>query len=212
MNGIDRSSCSAAKHGNEWAYSKHGCRCPDGRDAWRRYSYNRRHGLNPARLIDVSPTATRLRILAALGHDWRSLTRAAGWRSPKQVTDLAYKRQSHVHRGTHALIANVFVNLIAEPVPQGQAAARAINTALRSGWGVVDIEVVNRALRGQQPALVGLERLAVIHIGHARGIPVTAIAAAICAGNHSVIRAISPIQTSEPYVRLPNRERNPSVH
>lgn len=183
---IDRTACTAPRHGDEWAYSKNGCRCPDGREAWRVYSLQRRQGINRARLVDISPTATRIRILAALGYDWRTIARTAGWRTPKQVTDLAYTRQPRVSRRTQSHIANLFADLTSRPQPHGYPALRAINNAERAGWGLVDPEIVRRALAGHRVDLTPLEKAAVLHIGLARGLAPTAIAAAAQTNNRSV--------------------------
>lgn len=174
---VDRTGCAAHRHGTISAY-RCGCRCPDGRTAWARYNYERKHGLAVPRLIDGTPTATRLRILAALGYDWRTLTRAAMYSHPKQITDLAFRRNPIVQRRTNDHIATVFNHLVSEPLPHGYAAGRAIDNARRASWGIVDIEAVNRALVGASVTLTPLERAAVIYIGIARGHLTSAIAVA----------------------------------
>ena len=186
MTHIDRTECSGRRHGTESAYSKFGCRCPDARRLWTRYNYELRHGIHVPRLVDITPTSTRLRILAALGYDWRTLTRAAEYSTPKQITELAYAERPTVHRRTQAHIAALFADLTGRPQPHGYAAGRAVDNARRAGWGLVDPEVINRALAGARPDLTPLEKDAVLYIGVARGLTATAIATAARANTRSV--------------------------
>lgn len=182
---IDRTSCTARVHSTMSAYSYHGCRCADAREEWRTYSYNRRHGLHQPRRVDAQPTITRLRILAGLGYDFRTLARHYGC-TPRHITDLTYGRSPIVFPATATRVADLFNRLAAAPQPHGYPASRAIDNTRRAGWGVVDMHVVDQALAGSRPALTPLEKAAVLYIGVARGLPPTHIATAARANARAV--------------------------
>ncbi len=167
---IDRTTCPARRHATESAYSRCGCRCPDAREAWRSYRFNLRHGLHEPRMVDIGPTAERLRVLVGIGYDWRSLARELGYKAPRPVTEMAYMKRGHVYRPTAERVRRLYNELIQRPAPAGFAAGKAFNTAQRNGWGIVDLEVVRRALAGHEPALTQLEKRAVLYTGHARGV------------------------------------------
>lgn len=185
----DRTGCTATRHGNDNAYSK-GCRCPDARAAWTIYSYNRRHGRHQPRRVNATPTTQRIRILAGIGYDWRTLARHLGT-DPRTITELAAGDRRYVFRSTAHRIRDLYHQLITQPVPHGYAANRATNNAIRNGWGVVDLEVVHRALAGHKPALTPLEKRAVIFTGAARGLPATAIAQAARVNGGTVTKALA---------------------
>lgn len=189
MTTIDRTGCTATRHGDDNAYSSAHCRCPDAREAWRTYSYNKRHGTHQARLINPTPTAHRLRILAGIGYDWRTLARHLGC-TPRSVTELAYLTRKRVQRTTAHRIRDLYNQLITQPSPDGYPALRAIGNAQRNGWGVIDLEAVHRALTGShKPPLTPLERKAVIFTGLARGMPTTTIATAAGTNNRAITAA-----------------------
>lgn len=167
---IERGQCAAHRHGTDIAYSQ-GCRCDDARAMHAASARNRRLGLPVHHwLIDPRPTARRLQVLAGLGYDWRTLARTLGWTS-RSVTELAKLERKKVRRATAARIANLLRDLIAQPAPVGYAAARALDNAMRAGWGVVDRVAVDMALAGCDVHLTKLEQHAVLYIGAARGLP-----------------------------------------
>lgn len=174
---VDRTGCDAKAHSTMSAYSYHGCRCADAREEWRSYCYNRRHGTHKPRRVDAQPTITRLRILAGIGYDFRTLARHYGC-TPRHITDLTYGRSPIVFPATATRVADLFGRLITEPTPHGYPASRAVDNARRAGWGVVDMQVVDQALAGRTHHLTPLEKAAVLHIGVARDLPPTLIATA----------------------------------
>lgn len=186
---IDRTGCAARRHGNDNAYA-HGCRCPDARTAWARYSYNLRHGLHQPRRVNATPTTQRIRILAGIGYDWRTLARLLNT-APRTITELAHGDRTYVYRTTAQRIRDLYQQLIREPIPHGYPANRAINNAIRKGWGLIDLEVVHRALAGHRPTLTPLEKRAVIYTGAAHGLPTTTIAAAARVNGGTVTKALA---------------------
>lgn len=185
---VDRTGCTATRHGTYNAYNKGGCTCPDARKAWTDYCRAHRNRTAVPLLLDARTSAERLRILAGLGYDWRCLARLLGYASPRSVTLIAHLGRRKVQRSSLERIRQLYNTLIVLPAPQGPSALRAINTAQRNGWGLVDLEVVHRALAGQRPELTTLERKAVIFTGAARGMTHTAIAQAANT-NHSTVTA-----------------------
>lgn len=173
---IDRTGCTARRHGNPSAYNWFYCRCPDAREANRAYKAGLRNGTNPPGRIDGQPTMLRLRILAALGYDWTTLARNYGC-TPPRIARLAHQRR-HVYPATATQVTRLYTQLVAAPTPCGYPATRAIGNAIRSGWGVVDSLAVDRALAGTHVDLTPLEKAAVIYTGAARGQGAHIIAAA----------------------------------
>lgn len=182
-------TCTAARHGDPTSYSAHRCRCTSAREAWRVYKKALRDGTHIPARIDATPTTTRLRVLAALGYDWRTLARAYGC-SARYICALGRGHFPTVYPATADKVAALFADLTRRPAPCGYAAARAVDNAKRAGWGLVDMEVVRRALAGQRPTLTPLERAAAVHIGHARGVPTTVIAIALGANNTTVAQML----------------------
>lgn len=68
---MDRSSCTAHRHGTRWAY-RDGCRCDDAREDRRLYVKRWRAGRNPVRRVPALGYARMVRALQATGWPlWR---------------------------------------------------------------------------------------------------------------------------------------------
>lgn len=75
---IDRSGCTAVRHGTFAAYSKAGCRCPDAREICRIYRKRQRED-RPYRLtVSAVGSARRIRALARIGHSMASIGAVVG--------------------------------------------------------------------------------------------------------------------------------------
>lgn len=75
---IDRSGCTAVRHGTFAAYSKAGCRCPDAREICRIYRKRQREGRPYRRTVSAVGSARRIRALARIGHSMGSIGAALG--------------------------------------------------------------------------------------------------------------------------------------
>lgn len=171
--------CTAQRHDpTPSAYSWWGCRCDGARKAYAAYQHAKRAGVNTSPYIDGRPTIERLRILAGLGYGWSAIGPHVGWSPPRASRMARQYRPRRVLPATAAKVAAAFNHLIKQPAPCGYAAAKALDNAMRAGWGVVDRVAVDLALAGCDVHLTKLEQAAVLHIGHARGLPLNEVAAA----------------------------------
>jgi hypothetical protein len=66
---IDRSECSADRHGGRQDYTNHGCRCPDAREAATRYRKRLAAGIQPQGYLDATWSRRQIEALIAIG--WR---------------------------------------------------------------------------------------------------------------------------------------------
>lgn len=196
---VDRSGCLAPRHGDRSAYLHCHCRCSDAVAVNAAYragvrAHNRATGqmqpLKRARIVKElppgmvasTPTGERLRILAALGYSWGELASLIGQTGPQGVAALACMTQPTVAEATAVRVRDVFARLIRQPAPFGPGADRALERAIRAGWGVVDMVAVRRAICGAETRkyrrtvpLTALEKRAVIYYGAVIGLTETAI-------------------------------------
>lgn len=126
---IDRTACSAARHGTALAYMVDRCRCPDARDAVRIYRKRLRENRHVSDRVDATGTARRLQALAAIGWPSDELGRRLG------CTDVAIqqwrrRRYPVVYRRNARRVAALYDRLSATPGPSSVTRAR----AARSGW------------------------------------------------------------------------------
>lgn len=133
MTVIDRSGCTARRHGDESAYSWWNCRCPDAREAWRIYKKRLREGRHTPRHTDATGTANRLRALHAIGYTWADLGRHLE-RHRRWVGGLAAKEHPTVALATDRVIRALYDRLKNAPAPPSQGAGRARRYAERHGW------------------------------------------------------------------------------
>jgi AraC-like DNA-binding protein len=192
--------CTAARHGDESAYSWWACRCPEAREAWRLYKKRLREGRQPPAHVHAVGTARRLQALVAYGYTWRALATHLGV-SPRRTQDLASMRRGFVHRDTAARVRTVYDRL---SLTRG-GAAYALTVAARYGWlpplawddatiddpqaqpwggqaedtaPIVDEVAIRRALNGERVKLTRLEKHHAVHHGVPR-LGVNAVATAL---------------------------------
>lgn len=193
MTTIDRSACTAGRHGDRSAYDWWGCRCPDGREAHRLYRKRLRHGRQPPAHIPAAGTARRLQGLVALGYSWRELAAHLGV-SNRRTADIGMNPDGVVHRDTAARVSVIFERLSGTP----GTSKYALKVAARYGfmpplaWDdidnphevpnlggdaqVIDAVRLDRALSGSRMALDSHEKHHAVHRGVDQGMPLHLIA------------------------------------
>ncbi len=208
---LQAASCTAERHGTPTAYDWWGCRCPEGREAWRIYRKRLRSKRQPPALIPAAGTTRRLQGLVALGWTWTALAERLGV-TVQRTRQLAWA--DTVHRDNAAKVAALFELLSA--TPGGSKVARTV--AARHGWvpplawgddiddpaaapepadpdtasgEVVDEVAVDRALAGEQLALTDVELVAAVQTGSARGMQLKPLAALLGLSVHSVKKMLS---------------------
>jgi hypothetical protein len=72
-------TCTALRHGGWVDAQKHGCTCPESREALRIYRKRHREGRLVPRLVGTMGSRRRLRALMAIGHSEGDLASALGW-------------------------------------------------------------------------------------------------------------------------------------
>jgi hypothetical protein len=73
---IDRTNCTATRHGTYSAYRR-GCRCPDAREDHRLQQKRWREHRAPVRLVPATGTIRRIHGLLAAGHTYSTIASAA---------------------------------------------------------------------------------------------------------------------------------------
>lgn len=126
---IDRTGCTADRHGDYVSFSKYGCRCADGREEYRLYRKRGREGRREPRRIPATGTTRRVQALIAMGHSQETLAYHLGW-TRKQVNDHAYGRRQSVFTSTAKQIADLYTALANEPGTSKYART----VARRNGW------------------------------------------------------------------------------
>lgn len=133
------SECSAVRHGTYTAYHRGGCRCPEGREAWRVYNKRRREGrLEPA-VIPSLGTARRLRALAAIGWPRREIAARLSY-GKQMVGHLERPLRPRITVRTAAKVAALYKELkdISGPCVRTRRKAAALGYWAPSLW--VDID------------------------------------------------------------------------
>ena len=106
---LDRSRCTASRHGTMSAYTRAGCRCADAREAKRLYVKRQRVGRPEIRRVDATGARRRIRALMALGHTMTVIGRTAGI-TPDCVSQVANQRR-WLAPATHAKIVAAYDRL-----------------------------------------------------------------------------------------------------
>jgi hypothetical protein len=118
---IDRTNCTATRHGNDSAY-RQGCRCDDAREDKRIYRKRLREGRHKPKVVNGAGTARRLQALGALG--WPSAVLGARL----GVTDMAvrhYRQGRQVTRRTADQVARLYEQLSGTGGPSAYTRSRA---------------------------------------------------------------------------------------
>lgn len=89
---MDRTACTANRHGNYSAYLRYRCRCADAREDWRLYYKRHREGRAVVRRVDATGTRRRIQALWAAGHTSKTIAAACGSMSAYEVQQVARQR------------------------------------------------------------------------------------------------------------------------
>lgn len=127
---IDRSQCTAKRHGRSQDYIKNGCRCPDARVAARSYRKRIKAGLQAAGLIDARGTHRRIRALQAIGWPISEVARRLGYTSKLNASLSPMLTRSLVQRTFAERVDAIYAELCMTPGPS----ARSRRDAVRKGW------------------------------------------------------------------------------
>jgi len=196
---VDRSGCTAQRHGTTSAYDWWGCRCADAREAFRLYRKRLAQGRQPPALVPAVGTARRLQALVAIGYSWRDLAAKLGI-SNRRVAELALAPEGRVHRTTVARVHTLFEELSGTP----GTTRYAFVVAARHGFApplawddiddpnaqpdvlggdvpqassaAIDEVAIRRALAGEPVPLTSLERRHAVHAGMRQSMPLYRIA------------------------------------
>jgi transcriptional regulator with XRE-family HTH domain len=123
------STCTADRHGTVSAYSNHGCRCEDAREAQRITEKRRRENRHTPPYIDSTGTSRRLRALAVLGHSGRALATELGI-SPQRINQLRNAELAQVRRETAEKVTALYERLSATRGSSQFTKTRAV----QAGW------------------------------------------------------------------------------
>jgi transcriptional regulator with XRE-family HTH domain len=121
--------CTAAKHGDENAYTNHGCTCHEAREDRRIKEKRRREGRHVSPYVDVTGTSRRLQALAALGWSREALAEELGC-SPQLVERHRTGRLQRLHVDVARRYADLYERLQGTPGPSTITRAH----AARAGW------------------------------------------------------------------------------
>lgn len=192
MTDVDRSTCTAHRHGTLSAYQRYACRCTDARDAAYLYYKHARNGQPYRRRIDATGSRRRVQALYAIGHTGDTIAAAAGL-NPRHVQHVGSpKHRRYVTPATADAIAAAYDQLVTVP-------GSSVKTRQRAAWwgflppqwwaddiddptidplaepdpAYVDAVLVDQVLAEQTPAtaLSPIERAAAARLGHRRGMP-----------------------------------------
>ncbi len=138
MTTVDRTRCTARRHGTYSAY-RTGCRCDDAREDWRLYYKRWRHNRNPPRLVDATGTCRRIQALWAIGHTAEHIATHLGV-TTKRVYQIRTSRR--VTLATATAVAHVYQQLANTPGPsyvnRGRTGRHIATPAYWETWGTID--------------------------------------------------------------------------
>lgn len=136
---IDRSSCTAPRHGTASAYVRYRCRCDDAREDWRLYKKRRREGRQPPLRINSLGAARRIRALCAIGWPQVALAEQLGW-SKDRVWHVTIQSYPTVYASTAARIKALYDRLQGTPGPSDRTRkyANAQGWATPLAWDDID--------------------------------------------------------------------------
>lgn len=140
MSTIDRSGCTARRHGSQSAYNHYGCRCTGGKEAARLYRKRHRQNRQPAGLVDSTGARRRIQALMAMGWPKAEIGRRLGMSHPNSLSHVLGRDQ--VRRDTHESISALYEKLCMTSGPsaltRGKARALGYRTAL--AWNNIDLD------------------------------------------------------------------------
>src|SRR5690606_8548101 len=101
LDGLDRSGCSATRHGTYSAYRHQGCTCADAQAAFRRYARYQRSGRpelcpDTTTHVDARPLRRRIRALYAIGHTEADLAARLGYTNRRGDIPLMHSTRTTV--------------------------------------------------------------------------------------------------------------------
>lgn len=203
MSPIDRTGCSATRHGTRTAYRANGCTCPDARADHARYNRARQAGLAHLvadHTVDATGSTRRLQALYALGRRERDLAPRLGY--ARDIPFMHHSERTRIYASTAAKVTALFEELSGTLGPSNKLRERAASWGWHPplAWYGIDIDdldaipdvgpatsgndsdhvdeiAVVRAINGHPPKpLRRADRLAAITRLAAEGLPSTDIA------------------------------------
>jgi hypothetical protein len=126
---IDRSQCTAKRHGDTSAYSYFRCRCVDAREAQRLYVKRRKFGHPEVRRVKSVGVSRKIKALAAIGYSSKEVAEYTGI-SRKVVQFFSMQRSEYVLKRNADLIDEAYRAWCMTPGPN----KRAIQEARHRGW------------------------------------------------------------------------------
>lgn len=126
---IDRSGCSARRHGTAVAYDAYKCRCPDAREAHRIYRKRIRHGRITPGPVSTIGSSRRLQALSAIGWTLDDLVPHCGL-TRDTLRRIRSRIQTQMYRSTAARIRELYDELSGTVGPSQIARDR----ARAAGW------------------------------------------------------------------------------
>jgi hypothetical protein len=204
---IDRSTCSAPRHGTIAALRHNGCTCPDSREQRRLYDKRRSLGRPERRREPALGISRRIQALWAIGHNSATIGAHANMH-PQEVQQLA-KHRDWVTPATAADVHRAYRNLKDIPGTSDTTARRAAAAGYKPPpyWDagddidlpdpepdpdLVDDVLVEQALHrviyggGTAAGLNRAERAEFARAAHNAGLTITRIAEVIGANNGTV--------------------------
>lgn len=188
---IDRTGCTAPRHGTRAAYDNDNCRCPDAREDYRVYRKRLREGRHNNGRTNPIGTARRLQALAAIGWDAATIAGRLG-RSRDVIKQWRRARGTWI-AGTDAADVTRLYNQLegtAGPSQRMRAYAASYGWAPPLLWDELDIDNPDVQPHNDTPAATTRWRIHHDDVTHlARyGLPIDVIAARLGVQPSSVER------------------------
>jgi hypothetical protein len=197
---IDRSTCTAARHGTRAAYDNDLCRCPDAREDYRVYRKRLREGRHNNGRTSPVGTARRLQALAAIGWDAATIAARLG-RSRDVIRQWRRARGTWIAGTDAAAVTRLYNQLEGTPGPnvRMRAFAASYGWAPPLLWDELDIDDPAVAPHDDSELPKHRGRIDNDDIAHLRsfGMPLDVIAARIGVEPSSIERHLERVRQQQ---------------